>query len=101
MRQVASKLSGGQPPARVVATGFADGGALARVAAAFAAGSWPSAHVRCISFGAQRTGDHWCFRMSTKNLCRASPVLLAAGRPMQSAQQFIQCPSGSGPCTTL
>lgn len=60
MRQVARKLAGGQAPARVVATGFADGGALARVAAAFAAGSWPSAHVRCISFGAQRIGDHWC-----------------------------------------
>ena len=57
--QVTGNLAGKQPPARVVATGYADGGALARMAAAFAAGSWPSAHVRCISFGAQRIGDHW------------------------------------------
>ncbi|KAK9819271.1 hypothetical protein WJX81_002604 [Elliptochloris bilobata] len=59
LEQVARNVSSGQPLARVLATGFADGSALARLAAAYAAGAWPQAQVRCISFGAQRIGDHW------------------------------------------
>ena len=55
--QAIQKVTGGLVPARIVATGYAEGGALAKVAAAWAAASYPSAHIRLITFGAPYVGD--------------------------------------------
>ncbi len=96
--QVALNVSGGQLPARVVAVGFADGGALARLAATFAAGAWPQAQVRCITFGAQRLGDRRCAAVWPENVClfalwpvwrRPSPRALGCLRCIMSGAQRL------------
>jgi hypothetical protein len=45
------------PPMRITATGFAYGGALARSVALWAAGAYPIANLRLVTFGAPRVGD--------------------------------------------
>jgi hypothetical protein len=45
------------PPMRVTVTGFAAGGGLARGVALWAAGAYPLANLRLVTFGAPRVGD--------------------------------------------
>ena len=46
--------AGGEAPRRVLCCGYCSGGALAAIAAPWAALAYPGADVRCISFGAPR-----------------------------------------------
>ena len=49
--------AGGQNPRRIVCVGFCAAGSVATLAAAWAAVQWPTADVRCISFGAPAVGN--------------------------------------------
>lgn len=60
MWQVIHNVSGGALPARLGFTGFAEGGALAKVGAVWGAAAHPHAQARCITFGAPRVGDKRC-----------------------------------------
>ena len=56
--QIISDAAGGAwPPARLTATGFGPGGALARSVGVWAAGAVPSATLRVVTFGAPRLAD--------------------------------------------
>lgn len=44
-------------PRRIVCVGFCVGGSVATLAATWAAIQWPTADVRCISFGASAVGN--------------------------------------------
>eukprot|EP00884_Botryococcus_braunii_P010106 jgi/Botrbrau1/19097/Bobra.0077s0011.1 len=55
---VLKKLSGGKIPTRVLCTGHSLGGALATLGATWAALEYPTADVRCITFGSPRVGNH-------------------------------------------
>ena len=52
-----SAISGGVSPVRVVCCGHSMGGALSTLGATWAALQYPGAAVRCITFGAPRTGN--------------------------------------------
>jgi hypothetical protein len=58
--QVISNASDGAWPARIVATGFAEGGALAQLAAVWAGAVYAGSYIRCITFGSPRIGDDRC-----------------------------------------
>ena len=58
--QVVQHVSGGVLPARLAFAGYAEGGALAKVASVWAASAHPNAQTRCITFGAPRVGDTRC-----------------------------------------
>ncbi len=58
--QVISDVSNGTWPARIVATGYAQGGGLAKLAAVWAGAAYPGTQIRCIVFGAPRVGDARC-----------------------------------------
>jgi Lipase (class 3) len=51
------KLTGGKIPARVICTGHSMGGALACLGATWSALQFPTAEIRCITFGAPRVGN--------------------------------------------
>eukprot|EP00892_Ulva_mutabilis_P000708 jgi/Ulvmu1/10638/UM066_0018.1 len=55
---VLDELSGGVTPTRVLCCGHSLGGALATLAAAWAAYEYPRADVRCITLGSPRVGNH-------------------------------------------
>ena len=57
--QLVARLLQGHTPATVTATGYAEGGSLARAAAVWASTAFPKAQIRCITFGAP-TSDTWC-----------------------------------------
>ena len=70
-------MTNGAMPARIVATGYAEGGALAKLAAVWAGAAFAGAQVRSINFGAPRVGGAryvyslsiklsicWCFACS-------------------------------------
>ena len=44
-------------PRRIICTGFCIGGAVATLAACWAGLQWPTADIRCITFGAPRVGN--------------------------------------------
>ena len=50
-------VTNGVTPARIVCTGYAEGGALAKLAAVWAGASFAGAQIRSINFGAPRVGD--------------------------------------------
>lgn len=52
-----SSISGGATPVRVICCGHSMGGALATLGATWAALQYPGAEIRCITFGAPRTGN--------------------------------------------
>lgn len=54
--QVVRNVTNGATPARIVATGYAEGGALAKLAAVWASAAFAGAHIRSINFGAPRVG---------------------------------------------
>ena len=54
--QVVRNVTNGATPARIVATGYAEGGALAKLAAVWAGAAFAGAQVRSINFGAPRVG---------------------------------------------
>ncbi|KAK9842880.1 hypothetical protein WJX74_003838 [Apatococcus lobatus] len=56
--EVLKKLSGGRRPTRILCTGHSLGGALATLGATWAAIEYPSADVRCITFGSPRVGNN-------------------------------------------
>lgn len=49
--------AGHSPPRRVSVVGFSAGGSVATLTATWAAVQWPTADVRCISFGAPAVGN--------------------------------------------
>ncbi|EIE24481.1 alpha/beta-hydrolase [Coccomyxa subellipsoidea C-169] len=57
LSSVISNVSSGTWPARIVATGYAQGGGLAKLAAVWAGAAYPGTQIRCIVFGAPRVGD--------------------------------------------
>ncbi len=58
--QVIRNVSGGAWPARIVATGYAEGGGLAKLASVWAGAAYAGSQIRCIVFGAPRVGnDRW------------------------------------------
>ena len=58
--QVIANVSGNMLPARIGCTGFAEGGALAKIAATWAGGAYANAQTRSIVFGAPPVGDARC-----------------------------------------
>ena len=52
-----TNVSGNALPARLAFAGFAEGGALAKIAATWAGAAYPNAQTRSITFGAPRVGD--------------------------------------------
>ena len=52
-----SELSGGRAPTRVICTGHSLGGAVATLAATWAALQWPRADVRAVTFGSPKVGN--------------------------------------------
>lgn len=58
--QVIGNLSGGAWPSRILATGWAEGGGLAKLAAVWAGAAFPASQIRCIVFGAPRVGNEQC-----------------------------------------
>ena len=57
MAGTAHKVSGGKTPLRVVCCGHSLGGALATIAAFWAGLTYPSADIRCITFGSPLVGN--------------------------------------------
>ena len=57
MTGTAHKVSGGKTPLRVVCCGHSLGGALATIAAFWAGLTYPSADIRCITFGSPLVGN--------------------------------------------
>lgn len=49
--------AGNVAPRRIVCVGFCVGGSVATLAATWAAVQWPTADVRCISFGSSAVGN--------------------------------------------
>ena len=72
--QVIQHVSGGVLPARLAFAGYAEGGALAKLAAVWGAAAHPNAQARCITFGAPRVGDARCVRF-TLSAARCPPPL--------------------------
>jgi hypothetical protein len=58
--QVIANVSGNMLPARIGCTGFAEGGALARIAATWAGAAYANAQTRSILFGAPPVSDARC-----------------------------------------
>ena len=58
--QVITNVSGSTLPARIGCTGFAEGGALAKLAATWAGAAYANAEGRSIVFGAPQIGDARC-----------------------------------------
>ncbi|BDA42896.1 probable lipase at C-terminar half [Coccomyxa sp. Obi] len=57
LSMVVSNVSGGAWPARILATGYAEGGGLAKLASVWAGAAYAGTQIRCIVFGAPRVGD--------------------------------------------
>jgi hypothetical protein len=57
MKDTAHKVSGGKTPLRVLCCGHSLGGALATIAALWAGLTYPSADIRCITFGSPLVGN--------------------------------------------
>ena len=67
--QVISNVSGKTLPARIGCTGFAEGGALAKMAATWAGAAYANAETRSIVFGAPQIGDARCVHMHSLPIC--------------------------------
>ncbi|CAL8467464.1 g7002 [Coccomyxa elongata] len=57
LSMVIRNVSGGAWPARIVATGYAEGGGLAKLASVWAGAAYAGSQIRCIVFGAPRVGS--------------------------------------------
>lgn len=65
-------IAGGITPRRITCVGYCLGGAVANLTALFTALQYPTADVRCITFGAQYTGNAAfaeAFRCETCFIC--------------------------------
>lgn len=58
--QVVMNVTNNTTPARIVLTGYAEGGALAKLAAVWAGAAFAGAQIRSINFGAPRVGGDRC-----------------------------------------
>ena len=77
--------AGGTPPRRISTIGFCIGGSVATLAATWAAVQWPTADVRCISFGAPAVGNASFVAAFRSDFCVALQVM-----------RLLLCTSGGG-----
>ena len=97
--QVVRNVTNGVTPARIVATGYAEGGALAKLAAVWAGAAFAEAQIRSINFGAPRVGtDRWgncCIHLlgGWRARCSGSIMHVAC---MQACREIYICACGLG-----
>lgn len=88
LKAIIDDMTGHVAPRRIVCVGFCVGGSVATLSATWAAIQWPTADVRCISFGASAVGNaafaaafKWLVGISYRVMFRRDPI------PAQSTAQ--------------
>ncbi|KAL0031927.1 hypothetical protein WJX79_006284 [Trebouxia sp. C0005] len=88
LKAIIDDMTGHVAPRRIVCVGFCVGGTVATLSATWAAIQWPTADVRCISFGASAVGNaafagafKWLVGISYRVTFRRDPI------PAQSTAQ--------------